>query len=286
MKLVLGTVQLGLNYGINNSAGKPSLKTAFDIINRSYELGIDEIDTADAYGEAVSIISTYLSQNPNQKFKVMSKFIGNDDMSYREAFDQSCKKLGVESLDGYYFHRFQDFKKFCDFDYIQDLKRESRLGKFAVSLYSIEELELAIDSNEVDVIQLPLNIFDRSEEKVDLLKKAHSKNKLIYVRSVFLQGLFFKNVNNLPPKLYPLRNALIELYHLVDAYKVDMEDLCLKYVLDLSFVDKVIIGVDSVTQLERNVKSITKKIPDELIDRVLKIKINNPELLNPVNWND
>ena len=286
MKLVLGTVQLGLNYGINNSAGKPSLKTAFDIINRSYELGIDEIDTADAYGEAVSIISTYLSQNPNQKFKVMSKFIGNDDMSYREAFDQSCKKLGLESLDGYYFHRFQDFKKFCDFDYIQDLKRESRLGKFAVSLYSIEELELAIDSNEVDVIQLPLNIFDRSEEKVDLLKRAHSKNKLIYVRSVFLQGLFFKNVNNLPPKLYPLRSALIELYHLVDAYKVDMEDLCLKYVLDLSFVDKVIIGVDSVTQLERNVKSITSKIPDELIDRVLKIKINNPELLNPVNWND
>jgi aryl-alcohol dehydrogenase-like predicted oxidoreductase len=286
MKLTLGTVQFGLNYGINNSRGKPSLENAFAILARAYQLGIDELDTADAYGNSTEVISAYLARYPEQKFKIMSKFIGEGEITYQEAFESSCKKLGLNFLDGYYFHRFQDFKTFSDFDYIHKLKSNGRLSKFAVSLYSLEELEIAIHSKEVDLIQLPFNIFDRSEEKINLLKTAKEKNKLIYIRSAFLQGLFFKDVNNLPTKLAPLREALVKLHHLVDIYNVSMENLCLRFAVDQDYVEKVIVGVDSVAQLENNVRSLEGDLPEELVKEVLKIKIDYPALLNPASWNN
>jgi len=285
MKLALGTVQFGLDYGINNSAGKPSQEKAFAILDRAYQLGIDELDTADAYGNSTEVLTAYLAKNKKHKFKIMSKFVGDNKITYQEAFENSCKRLGLSFLDGYYFHRFQDFKSFSDFDYVHKLKSTGRLNRLAVSLYSIEELEIAVNSKEVDLIQLPFNIFDRSEKKIDLLKMAKAKNKLVYVRSAFLQGLFFKDVETLPLKLMPLKAALLELHQLVKSHHVNMEDLCLKFAVDQDYIDKVIIGVDSVAQLENNVNALKNHIPEDLARDVLKIKVNYPELLNPVNWN-
>lgn len=286
MKLVLGTVQFGLNYGINNSGGKPSPEVAFGILNRAYDLGIRELDTAEAYGNSTEVIADYLSQKPEHKFTIMSKFIGEGKTTFQESFEKSCKNLSINYLDGYYFHRFTDFVAFKEFDYVRSLKAQGKLGKLAVSLYSNEELEIAANSKEVDVIQLPFNIFDRSDIKIALLKKAQANNKLIYIRSAFLQGLFFKDLATLPSKLQPLKPALSQLHEFVKQNHLNMEDLCLKFVAGQSCVDKIIIGVDSIEQLEKNERSMKANISDDLLKEVLKIKIEYPELLNPVNWNN
>jgi len=39
-KLILGTVQFGLNYGINNSVGKPSKIEVFNILDEAAIQGI------------------------------------------------------------------------------------------------------------------------------------------------------------------------------------------------------------------------------------------------------
>lgn len=286
MKLALGTVQFGLNYGVNNSEGQPSHEKVFSILDKAYLLGIDELDTADAYGNSMEVIADYLTKNNLDKFKIMSKFIRDDKTSFKDAFENSCQKLGLKSIDGYYFHRFEDFKSFNEFDSIKELKSLGKLNKLAVSLYSLEDLEIAVNSKYVDLIQLPFNVFDRSEEKINLLKKAKNNNKLVYVRSAFLQGLFFKDVNTLPDKLTPLKESLIQLHTLVNRYDVRMENLCLKFLTDCDYIDKVIIGVDSVAQLENNIKSLARKLPEELVMNVLKIKIDRPDLLNPMNWNN
>ena len=147
-------------------------------------------------------------------------------------------------------------------------------------------MEIAVNSKEVDLIQLPFNVFDRSPEKIELLKKAKARKKLIYIRSAFLQGLFFRDVETLPEKLLPLKDALIELHRLVKNYHVSMEDLCLKFAIDQSYIDKVLIGVDSMAQLENNLRSLDCQLPQKLVEDVLAIKIDRPDLLNPVNWNN
>ena len=48
-KIVLGTVQLGMDYGITNSYGKPEKLEALNILETAWENGIRRFDTAPGY---------------------------------------------------------------------------------------------------------------------------------------------------------------------------------------------------------------------------------------------
>lgn len=283
LKIVLGTVQFGVDYGINNSAGKPSVQNVFDIIDHAYESGISELDTADAYGNAQEVLKDYLSQSKNNVV-IMSKFTRTPNVSFTESFNRSLERLGVNKLEGYYFHRFKDFLEFNEFEHVKSLKSQGKMKILAVSLYDLEELKVAAKHPEVDLIQLPFNVFDRSEEKIKWLKIAKENNKLIYVRSVFLQGLFFMDVERLPAKLQAMKNNLLQLKKLAAEESLSIEELCLNYVYHQNYIDKMIIGVDSVDQLEKNIKSIQGSFSKALESSIEAIKIDRPELTNPSSW--
>ena len=65
--LSLGTVQLGLDYGISNASGKPDLSTAFAILDKALERGINSLDTARGYGNSESVIGEWLKGVPAGK---------------------------------------------------------------------------------------------------------------------------------------------------------------------------------------------------------------------------
>lgn len=282
-KLILGTVQFGLNYGINNSNGRPSFEVAKSILDLAYENHIDELDTADAYGDAQKVLNSYF-QNSNNKFKIMSKFIWDKTKDFNFHLDQSLNALNQTFLDGYYFHRFDDFKNFPHFDQVETAKQAGKLKDLGVSLYTLDELEMALNHPHVNLIQLPFNLFDRSEKKQSLLKKAKEKNIKIYIRSVFLQGLFFKDLEALPNFLLPLKNNLIALKALTLKNNLSMEKMAMGYVNSMDFIDGVLIGVDSVEQLKNNLESAKITLTKDLIKEIELIEIENIELLNPANW--
>jgi aryl-alcohol dehydrogenase-like predicted oxidoreductase len=58
--LILGTAQFGLNYGINNSAGKVNLNEVYNIFEYALENGIQTLDTASVYGNAHEIIGGFI----------------------------------------------------------------------------------------------------------------------------------------------------------------------------------------------------------------------------------
>ena len=51
-ELVVGSVQLGLPYGIANRTGKPARATALRLVKRAADAGVAVFDTARAYGDA------------------------------------------------------------------------------------------------------------------------------------------------------------------------------------------------------------------------------------------
>ncbi|MEM5650763.1 aldo/keto reductase [Bacillus cereus] len=67
MKLALGTVQLGLHYGIGNIMGKPDREEALNIIQYAINNGIDVLDTASSYGNSEAIIGEYVSSKKQKK---------------------------------------------------------------------------------------------------------------------------------------------------------------------------------------------------------------------------
>ena len=72
-RLILGTVQLGLSYGINNMEGKPTNKQGLEILKCAAKNKILFLDTGEAYGDAPEIIGEFHSKN-SQKFSVITKF--------------------------------------------------------------------------------------------------------------------------------------------------------------------------------------------------------------------
>lgn len=282
-KLVLGTVQFGIPYGINNHSGQLSVDCAHSVLDKAKESGIEEIDTADGYGTAPEVLKFYFQRNPGS-FRVFSKMGEMGTVSFSQHLKQSCQRLGVSHLDGYYFHRFLDFINFKDFESVGRLKAEGLLRRLGVSIYTESELESAVAHPEVDVIQLPFNLLDCSTEKVELLKKAKHRGKLIYARSIFLQGLFLKDINSLPPRLQPLQSALRGVHQLAKDTQLTVEELCLGYVLGREYIDKVLIGVDSVEQLSINLQSTKKKVDPGVEIALKQLVVVDRQLLNPTTW--
>lgn len=283
-KIVLGTVQFGLDYGINNLIGRLSEEQVFGILDLALRFGIKELDTADGYGDAVNILKSYLKKNPDS-FTLTSKFSNSRDNGFIEIFNESLVKVGVPCLDVYYFHKFSEFLDFEKFEQIRFLKKSGKLNLLGVSIYSSNELEVAIENPELDVIQLPFNVLDRSAKKIELLKKAKLRNKRIYARSVFLQGLFFMDPARLPAKLLPLRDQLLRVRLLASENGMSLHELCLNYVLHKNYIDRVLIGVDSELHLTENMNSIHAGFSDSLVRSIESIDVSDVGLLDPRGWN-
>ena len=286
-KLILGTVQFGLDYGVNNTTGKPSKENIKSILDSAYNSGIQLLDTAEAYGDSQNKIGEYHNNSTN-KFNVITKFSSNVDgfsLNIIERVYNNLKILDVDKLYCYMFHSFNDFNKYFE-KYRKDLlilKRDGIINNIGVSLYSNDEFESVLEFDEITLIQLPFNLLDNNNKRGNILKKAKAKRIEIHTRSVFLQGLFFKNTSNLSIKIKPLRPYLNLLNDLCDEeYK--MNDLALNYVCNQNNIDKVLIGVDDVHQLESNILSEKKNIEKELIENIEAINVKETKILNPSNW--
>jgi aryl-alcohol dehydrogenase-like predicted oxidoreductase len=286
-KLILGTVQFGLNYGVNNSAGKPSKENIKSILDSAYNSGIQLLDTAEAYGDSQNKIGEYHNNSTN-KFNVITKFSSNTEgfsLNIIERVYNNLKILDVDKLYCYMFHSFDDFNKYFE-KYRKDLltlKKDGIINNIGVSLYSNDELESVLKFNEITLVQLPFNLLDNNNKRGNILKKAKAKGIEIHTRSVFLQGLFFKNTSKLTIRIKPLGSYLNSLNDLCDEdYK--MNDLALNYVCNQKNIDKVLIGVDNVQQLESNILSEKKYIQEELTKKIEAIDVKETELLNPSNW--
>ena len=286
-KLILGTVQFGLDYGVNNTAGKPSKENIKSILDSAYNSGIQLLDTAEAYGDSQNTIGEYHNNSTN-KFNVITKFSSNTEgfsLNIIERVYNNLKILDVDKLYCYMFHSFDDFNKYFE-KYRKDLlilKRDGIINNIGVSLYSNDELESVLKFNEITLVQLPFNLLDNNNKRGNIIKKAKAKGIEIHTRSAFLQGLFFKNTSEFTVKIKPLEPYLNLLNDLCDEdYK--MNDLALNYVCNQKNIDKVLIGVDNVHQLESNILSEKKNIKKELTNNIEVIDVKETKLLNPSNW--
>jgi aryl-alcohol dehydrogenase-like predicted oxidoreductase len=285
-KLILGTVQFGIDYGVNNISGKPSEKKIKEILDLAFLKGIRILDTAEAYGDSQNRIGDYHKNNSN-KFKILTKYSPTRKDFPKSIIDRvnnNLNILGVKNLYSYMFHSFHDYKKHFPFiknDLIR-LKEESKIQKIGVSLHSNDEIEEVLKNNEIKLVQLPYNLLDNSNKREEVLKKAKYLGVEIHTRSVFLQGLFFKNTNNLTGNLIGLKNELIKLNNLIPKNK--MNELALNYIYSKEYIDGVLIGVDNVSQLQNNIDCLGKNDLEELFGKVDQINVSDNLLLNPVNW--
>lgn len=273
-KLGLGTVQFGLDYGISNKMGRTESGEVSAILNFCELEQVILLDTAFGYGESEQV----LGQHNLSGFKIVSKFMSpNTSMPIAEQFAISTERLQVQQLYGYLAHRPMDvYENPSQWDELKELKKDGKIQKIGFSFNNLDEINLVMQLGMIpDLIQVPYNFIDnRFEKKMIELKEFY--NCEIHTRSVFLQGLFFTDPNQLPDFFNPIKSVLREFKR---SYKHSTGSL-LKYALSKPFIDYVLVGVNNLEQLQENIKSLDiAELPKRDFEQYI------PEnILMPSNW--
>lgn len=280
-KIILGTVQLGIPYGINNTTGKPPEQIAFQILDLAFENNIRVLDSADGYGEALKVIGRHKAAT-GKSFHVINKF-KKDEEPLRSKVEACLQLLKAPRLSCYMYHQFSDYESNAARSELMELKDLGLIEKTGVSLYDTHQLAKVVDDRYVDVIQLPVNILDLTAEKQALLRRAKANGKEIHARSVYLQGLLLKDTNSLTGNLKPLKSYVDNIAAISRSHQTDLKAAALNYVLHQDYIDNVVIGIEKPDQLVDNLSLIKDSFDLSMFKNVV-VHENDAHLLNPVNW--
>lgn len=285
-KLILGTVQMGLPYGINNTKGKISLSESLEILDYAIENGIEILDTAEVYGSAHQVIGEFHKKYPSKKFQIITKLPNQVNDNLIKKVNSFLEELRVDQLHALLFHSFLSYENNQDnFDALRQLKFEKKIKNIGVSVYTNEEIEQVILNKEIDIVQVPFNLFDNANLRGEILAKARSNGKTVHTRSALLQGLFFKDINDRNQTVENLRNELIRIADISKKHEVSTSALALSYCMQQQAINNVLIGVDSIHQLKVNLEAANYIIEPLIIDEINAIHVKDPNLLNPSLWN-
>lgn len=285
MKLALGTAQFGLSYGIANQNGQITRVDAKAMLRLAAEKGIDTLDTAIAYGES----ETCLGEVGTQGFRLITKLPGvpdDCDMVKRWVQEQvaaSLSRLGVSAVYGLLLHRPEQLlgaegKEL--YQTLQSLKESGQVQKVGVSVYAPSELEALTPRYRFDLVQAPFNLADRRLHTSGWLQRLKHDGIEIHTRSAFLQGLLLMPKAAIPPKFAPWLDVWDKWHGWLACHNISAVEACLAFPLAHPEIDRVVVGADSVSQLEQIIRAAARPVPTDLPD----LTCDADDLINPARW--
>ena len=294
--LSLGTVQLGMDYGIHNANGKPSLETSFRILDAAMAAGINTLDTAAGYGNSEEVIGAWLKTIPeDQRPFIVTKAAKLDHSSLdalradlKERVKTSRERLGLSQLPLLMLHNCEDY--LCDKENVklvfEELKASGDILYSGISAYSNHDYgELA--ASGFDAVQIPVNIFDWGQIENGGLQKLKDSGMMIFVRSVYLQGLVFQDPETLPAHMAFCKETLVKFRALCDKYQLSPAVLALSYVLSLPGVTSLVLGSETVEQVQQNARLLNETValsPAQMAEIRENFLNTDIKVLNPGLW--
>ncbi|MDW7657459.1 MAG: aldo/keto reductase [Bacillota bacterium] len=264
-RLTLGTVQLGLRYGIANKIGKPDEVHSHELLQQAEQLGITCFDTAAGYGDAEAVLGRYFRQFPDPDRQIVTKFkldpaVGTTEAELEKAvrsqLEQSLLHLGIQRIPIYLMHNADDLHRHQDrlVAVLDRLVREGLIGLMGVSVYRAADLDRMLQYELFRATQIPINLFDQRLIRSGHLARLKEKGIIVFARSVFLQGLFFMDPDSLPSALAHAAPLLQALRQLADDEKLPIAQLALSFVRDLPGITSLVIGAETAEQVAENVR--------------------------------
>lgn len=285
-RIVLGTAQFGLVYGINNDYGQMSGQEAFLVMEEAARSGVDILDTAYTYGSSEELIGEFFKQHNNEdKFRIVSKLPKCKPAEAENKIRISLKRMHLESLYGYLLHDFNMYREEPKiWDFFLALRDKGKAKKIGASFYYPKDLELMLDKHlSLDIVQVPYSIFDRRFE--DYFELLHRRNIEIHVRSVFLQGLFFIKPQDLDGYFLKIKEKITCLNKLSQGKGIGIPSVCLNFVLLNKYIDKAVVGVDNLLHFKEIMGSLFLKPQVNMVyDEFSGLKEDDQEILLPFNW--
>lgn len=261
-KMTLGTAQFGLHYGMTNRRGKPGTEEAGRMLATAAAAGINCLDTARLYGNSEDVIGAHLAAHP--KMLVVSKFRidhqrGVDASSIRMQIEESAAAtlaaLNTSKIAIYMLHDNTDTDDLINLGdritpVLRDLRDRGLIDHAGVSLYEARQIDAVLEEPFYEAVQLPINAFDSRLIQNGRLERLRRAGRIVFVRSVFLQGLLL--VEHPPKELALAAPFLKALRQLADANEVSVAELALLYVRDIEGVSSLVIGAETDEQIRED----------------------------------
>jgi len=286
-KIALGTVQFGIDYGVNSVDGQVRPEEVKKILSYAHSKDIDLLDTAPAYGNSEKTLGRMDISN----FKVVTKTRHFDSLEIKNTdvkllnkdFHHSLKDLKQNSVYGVLIHDADDLLKPGAeklFNKLQELKQAEKIVKIGVSVYDHSQLQSILDNFSIDLVQLPFNILDRRMIDSGMLATLRGKGVEVHARSVFLQGLLLMTEQSRHDKFKRWGGVWKVWHEWLNDNQITALEATIRHAISMPEISKVLVGVDTADQLKEIVMAtlgVLPGIPTEMYT-------NDADLLNPSNW--
>lgn len=263
-KLCLGTVQIGLHYGIKNEIGrKPTSEESFSILREAINNGITYFDTASLYGEAEQILGDF--GIGEYDVKVISKLKpnvlenGSDALGViAKEIELTLKRLNLPSLDGFLLHAGEDFYNQDIINGMHFCKKKGLVDHIGVSVYDTKNAIDVVKSGLVDYIQVPYNVFDQRLDQTEFFEITKSNDVTVFARSSFLQGLLLMDLDEIPNNLSNAIPHLRKFNEIIGKHGYSKAEAALLFCYCHPQIDKIVFGVETKQQLQDNLHILKK----------------------------
>lgn len=290
-KLALGTVQFGLDYGVSNTQGRTPEAEVRKILDYAFSHSVNMLDTAPLYGNSEEILGRNIITATQIDIVTKTPVVTNDTVCnkdvelLRSTFFNSIELLRRKQVHGLMLHHVDDlFKPGGEilFKVMRSLRSQGLTKMIGVSVYTGEQIERVLGYYDIDIIQIPINIFDQRLLHNGILDKLKERKVEIHARSIFLQGLLLMKSQSLPDCFASIRKMLADFHDYLAQKCLTPVQGALGFVHSLPQVDYVVCGVNSLSQWKELIDSAKCSIRSQ---EVVKFAVNNdPSILNPSLW--
>jgi aryl-alcohol dehydrogenase-like predicted oxidoreductase len=293
-RIVVGTAQWGMPYGLANRTGIPGLSAVRGILARAADAGITTLDTARAYGQSESVLGALVGDDP--RFAIVTKVpplgvAGAAEIAGAQAvhrsIDQSLAALRRSRLDAVLLHDPSDRLAAggAAWRVLRDLRRSGVIGSLGISARNPAEAIEALDTQDVDVVQVAMSLLDGRLMRAGFVDRARAAGKGVFVRSVFLQGVAHLSPRDLPFYLDPLRPVLAAIARWARPRQMTVADACLLYMRDTCALP-IVVGMESEAQLDANLRTWARAVldPTDLAELATLVPDLPDAVVDPSKW--
>jgi aryl-alcohol dehydrogenase-like predicted oxidoreductase len=285
--LALGTVQFGLDYGISNALGQVNTAAISAILQQAQSSQLNWLDTAYLYGSA----EANLGEQPlSQQFSIITKLPEiTTELNARSALSCSLQRLKRAKIDTVLLHRPEQLLGAAGAEIYQDLqalRAEGLCRRIGVSVYTPLELNAILDQFSIDVVQLPLNVFDQRFYLQGLLDRCQALGVSVHIRSLFLQGLLLMTERPAWCSAYDF--AFTKFSQCAEKYQTDKLTLALSILRLLPAVELGVVGCTKAAELleistawQQSTGLIT--LPD-FLQSIQELAQTDDNLISPIRW--
>lgn len=226
-------------------------KSAYDLINRAIDLGINYFDSARAYAGSENYYGLSLKERRKEIF-LTSKSHDRSLSGSVGFLNDTLTNMKTDYLDLWQVHDVRTeydlqeiFSPDGAIEAFQKAKKDGKVRHIGITAHEDPAIILkALDLFDFDSVLIPVNPAEGAHKpfNLEVIKKARSKGMAIIAMKVYLKGL---------PQKLPNFAGFDPYFRFALSHDVDL----------------AVIGCDNVEQLEENVKiaeNFTKMTPQEM----------------------